>query len=391
MIAAAKSKPSPLKATSPPRQRVLIFRIGSLGDTCVAIPTLHLIRRRFATAEIKVLTNFPVGGGAKAAPLQAVLGQSGLVDGYFAYPLGLKSWRAIQRLHREIRQWRPDCVINLMPRRSRGQLLRDVLFFRLVLGIPKTVGFSLSGNTQKNIKHSLQPLYEPEAKRLLRNLAVLGDIDLESENAWDLHLQNMELERARRLLENWPGVSRYIACSIGTKWDSNDWGQDRWEQWAAAASRRFPGHGLALIGAGIEAERSDLLAQKWQGPVLNLCGMLSPRESAAVLQAARCYVGHDSGPMHLAAAVATPCVAIFSARGWPGIWFPHGTRHQVIYHQTECAGCRLEVCVKQQKKCIRSITVEEVIEAMQRIFATEVTCAGHEERCVNVIFSGLAN
>ena len=45
------------------------------------------------------------------------------------------------------------------------------------------------------------------------------------------------------------------------------------------------------------------------------------------------------GPMHLAAAVGTPCVAIFAARNIPRQWFPYGAHHRILYHRVECAGC----------------------------------------------------
>jgi len=79
-----------------------------------------------------------------------------------------------------------------------------------------------------------------------------------------------------------------------------------------------------------------------------------------VLTHARMYLGHDSGPMHLAAAVGTPCVAVFSSRSLPGEWFPYGDQHRVLYRSISCQGCRLEVCIERQKACIRSITVDEV-------------------------------
>lgn len=350
-------------------RRVLVFRIGSLGDTCVAIPAFRLIRSCFAKAEIRVLTNFPVADGVKAPPLASIIGPSGLVDGYIEYPLGLKRWNDALHLRKMIRQWQPDIVINLMPVRSRGQQIRDFLFFRGFLGISASFGFSLARIAQEHLWIEKEQLFEPEAQRLLRNLAPLGAMDLGDETVWDLGLQETEIERAKEKLRNWPGASGFIACSVGAKWDSKDWGQDRWEDWAEEASKRFPGHGLVLIGAAVELERSASVARRWCGPTLNLCGLMAPRESAAIIRYAKCMVGHDSGPMHLAAAVTTPCVAIFSAQDKQGVWFPHGKHHQVLYHKTECAGCRLEVCAVHGKKCMRSITVNEVIHAMQKVLA----------------------
>jgi len=118
-----------------------------------------------------------------------------------------------------------------------------------------------------------------------------------------------------------------------------------------------------------EFDRSERLAKRWRGPVLNVCGRLSPRESAALIGKAIAFVGHDSGPMHLAASVGTPCVAIFSAQDKPGVWFPFGTRNRVLYHQTDCYGCLLQVCIARKKECIRSITVEQVVNALVEVAA----------------------
>jgi ADP-heptose:LPS heptosyltransferase len=71
--------------------------------------------------------------------------------------------------------------------------------------------------------------------------------------------------------------------------------------------------------------------------------------------------------MHLAAAVGTRCVAIFSSQNLPGEWFPYGTGHKVIYRDIECKGCRLVVCEARQKACIRSITVDEVLQAVLEV------------------------
>jgi ADP-heptose:LPS heptosyltransferase len=98
--------------------------------------------------------------------------------------------------------------------------------------------------------------------------------------------------------------------------------------------------------------------------VVNLCGKLTPRQSAAALARVEIFLGHDSGPMHLAAAVGTPCVAVFAARNLPRQWFPVGSQHRVVYHRVECAGCGLETCIEQGKKCLVSIGVEEVFRVV---------------------------
>lgn len=128
--------------------------------------------------------------------------------------------------------------------------------------------------------------------------------------------------------------------------------------------KRDDGLGLLLVGSPEEAALSAEAAAEWRGPVINLCGVTNPRETAALLERAELFVGHDSGPMHLAAAMGTRCVAVFSARQQPRIWFPYGDGHRVIFHHMPCEGCRLERCVEFQKQCITSVRVEEMYTAV---------------------------
>jgi ADP-heptose:LPS heptosyltransferase len=202
--------------------------------------------------------------------------------------------------------------------------------------------------------------YESEASRLMRCIRALGDADLEDPANWDLALTTEEIRKRESVLATWRGGEYFIAVSIGTKADAKDWGERNWQVLLERISRFDPNLGLVMIGASDEKDASDRAARSWRGPALNLCGMLSTRESAAVIGRANSFVGHDSGPMHLAAALGVPCTAVFSARNKPGVWFPFGVQSRVIYHQTECFGCELVECKIHQKKCITSISVDEV-------------------------------
>jgi ADP-heptose:LPS heptosyltransferase len=71
--------------------------------------------------------------------------------------------------------------------------------------------------------------------------------------------------------------------------------------------------------------------------------------------------------MHLAASVGVPCVIAFSAAGLPGVWYPVGQQHQVVYHQTSCRGCKLETCILEACSCLTSITVAEMAAVVGRV------------------------
>lgn len=364
-------------------RRVLIYRLGSLGDMAIAIPALRLVQRAFPHAQRRLVTNVPVH--AKAPAAAAVLNGSGLVSGYFRYVAGTRSPWELGRLGVQLRLWRPDVVVYLAAARGVAAAKRDVRFFRLC-GAKRIIGAPLAEALQGNFygddpgsEPARSRLFagdlEPEAARLTRCLAELGNPALERLESWSLDLAAAERQRAVDAIGPDLAKGRPLAVSIGTKVQAKDWGAANWQALLARVAPMVPGRGLLLLGAPDEAEASEFAAQGWRaaggGPAVNLCGQLSPRESAAALELSSLFLGHDSGPMHLAASVGTPVVAVFAARNIPRQWFPAGQGNEVVYHQVECWGCGLETCVEQQKKCLLSIGVDEVAAAVERVLARE--------------------
>lgn len=350
-----------------PAKRVLIYRLGSLGDTVVALPALHLVARAFPQAERRMLTNFPVN--VKAPPAAAILDNSGLVQDYFRYSMGTRNLGELLALWWQLLCWRPEALVYIGGARGVKSARRDATFFRLC-GIRRLIGVPVTEDMQQNRWQEQEAALEPEGERLVRNLAELGDVRLDDPKNWDLRLTGEEHARAKEALSP-AGEFPVLAVSIGTKVQAKDWGRDNWRALLGELATRYPSYALTLSGSLEESEASEFAAEGWRsrstGPVINLCGKLTPRESAAVFARARLFVGHDSGPMHLAAAVQTPCVAIFAARNRPREWFPYGKVHRVLYHRTDCWGCGLETCIVERKKCITSIRVEEVLHQIQAL------------------------
>jgi len=356
-------------------RRVLVYRIGSLGDTVVALPALHLIARAFPDATRLMLTNFPVNVKAPAAA--AILGESGLIHGYLRYVVGTRSLKELAKLWWSIVRFRPQVLIYLGPARGIAAAKRDSHFFRMC-GIFQQIGIPLTEAMQRNLFQAATAALEPECERLVRNLSALGDGKLSSPEAWDLHLTEQERSRACELLgleaAAKPARPIVVVCA-GSKWQSKDWGVANWQQLVSRMARENPDRTLVLIGAPEERALSESVAQAWHQEVqasglenraINLCGITTPRETAACLERAQLFIGHDSGPMHLAAAVGTPCLAIFAAINLPRVWFPYGPGHRVVYHSVECAGCGLETCIVEKKRCLTSVSVDEVESSVQK-------------------------
>jgi heptosyltransferase-3 len=346
-------------------ERVLIYRLGSLGDTVVALPALHLIERAFPHAHRIYLTNIPIQ--SKAPPAEAILRDSGLVHGYMAYPVGTRSPRELISLASQIHRFAPQVVVYLMAPRGEPAVRRDAWFFRLC-GVRQIIGLPFA-NLAENRFDPASGLWESEASRLLRCIRPLGTSDVSDLSNWDLRLTAAEWSRASQELaplQNTP----FILVAIGGKIQVTDWGTDNWRSLLQRLTQQLPDHALVMAGAQEDHAASELASFPWQGKVLNLSGRLSPRETAAVAARAALFLGRDSGPKFLAAIQGVPCAIVYSARNPPGVWFPPGAGHRNLYRTVDCARCGLETCVEQQKKCIAGITVDEMLVAAMEAFKT---------------------
>lgn len=355
-------------------KRIVVYRIGSLGDTLVALPAFHLVRQVFPEARITLLTNVPVN--AKAAPMEGILGNTNLYDDILRYPTSLRSVSRLLDLRKTLAAGRYDCLIYLTePKGGILTSIRDRIFFALC-GIPRIIGIPYSGRKLRPVQLPDSERFASETMRVLECVRGLGPVDLRDPKWWDLQLTNEETGEAEAVLRNHAISGPFLAASLGSKIQPNDWEQHNWMRLAECLAADFPGLSLVLLGAAEERERSEQLLGIWRGPKANLCGATSPRCSAAILRGAATMVCHDSGPMHLAATMGVPCVAIFSARNPPGVWYPRGDGHTVLYHRTPCWGCKLTMCVEQKKACILSISVEEVHAAVRQQLARRGIHAG---------------
>ena len=312
------------------KKPIVIYRLGSLGDTIVALPCFHAITRAHPGAERVVLTNFPVS--AKAAPLEGILGGSGLMDRAMAYPVGTRSLKALWALRGELRALGADTLYYLTPARGLAAAWRDWLFFKLC-GFRHIVGTPLTAELQANRIVNAQGDIERECLRLARCLHALGPIPVDDRGHWSLGLSTAERDRASACIAPLQG-QRFMAINMGGKVAPKDWGEANWAVLLTALGRAHPGMGLLVVGAQEDSDRAQRVTRGWPGPVVDACGRLSPRESAAAMSGAALFIGHDSGPMHLAATVGVPCVGLFGGYNQPVVWHPHGKQHRVIHRMS---------------------------------------------------------
>jgi asparagine synthase (glutamine-hydrolysing) len=348
------------KAFESPRsmESILVYRTGQLGDTVCAIPALKALRENFGPCKLVLLSDIHPGTAHPKA--HEVLLEFGLIDDSLVYdPHNIFSPAMALSLRRQILQRHIRRAIYLAPRhRGPLQRLRDLLFFKSC-GIKHLHGLQLFKNENRGFAG------QHEAQRLLDVLR-RESLTVPEEPSFNLTLPE---EARQKIDQHWTGMGldrkKVIAIGPGSKMPVKRWGVENYREVGTRLIERYSVH-LLLLGGKDEEETAEELHNAWGNHCTNLTGKTSYAESGEILRRSAFYLGNDSGAMHLAAAVGTRCVAIFSARDAVGSWYPYGKQHIVLRKEVECQGCLLTECVEQKMKCIKNISVEEVLAACER-------------------------
>ncbi len=341
------------------------------------MPAILEVKKRFQCHRFVLLTNRQTDDGKNRVSSWDVLGPIGWFDEVIVYAPGGTVREMAKNglsLARTIRKLSPEHIFNLSPKRSRWQAFRDFFYFRHLASHkasyygPPWRSFLFSAPHPEG-EPCRTDRCEPEWKTLLR---IAGG--REPDSGFRLAVPECKREGFQRLAavkgilaRRGEKEKRLLAIGPGSRMPAKKWPVKNFCELGKLLLRKFPQLHLLVLGASEDEETGRELCQAWGERACNLAGKLSIYGSAAALERCAGFIGNDSGTMHLAAMVGTPCVALFSARDRPGKWAPYGDNHIILRHATQCAGCMLEECVTHRGLCLSMITVAQVLEAAQKI------------------------
>jgi 3-deoxy-D-manno-octulosonic-acid transferase/heptosyltransferase-1 len=151
----------------------------------------------------------------------------------------------------------------------------------------------------------------------------------------------------------------FVAVSPVALWETKLWSN---HQFAGLCDRMIRDMKVPVVFTGSEKKAVEGIQSLMTMPSVNLAGRTTLRDLACLYRRASLLITTDSGPMHLAAAMGTPVVALFGPTD-PLRTGPYGKGHRVVRRVLPCSPCFLKTCESQQ--CMRDITVEEVFEAVK--------------------------
>ncbi|MGH7894753.1 MAG: glycosyltransferase family 9 protein [Candidatus Binatia bacterium] len=344
-------------------RRMLIYRCGALGDTIVALPAMLAVRDTFSAVELVLMT---ANEGDAVVWTDEVLRDFGWFTRVVTYRAHeLASVRGLLGVLARVRAVRPDVVVYLGSDHNSGlRVLRDRLFFALA-GARRFVAARSAKVTFLGRLRRERREYPHEVDRLLdavrRAGAKVGVARFELPLG-PAHAERVSMLLAASGLDQATSPGRpLVAMCPGSKQSAKRWPLERYAEVGARLIAEG-GVDVAIIGGPDEARAAEIVARGWPaGRWTVLAGRLSVLESAEALRRTALYVGNDTGAMHLAAAVGTPCVAVFAAREPGRSWHPYGEGHVVLRRdEVPCANCYLSECTIEGLRCLTAITVEDV-------------------------------
>ncbi len=119
---------------------------------------------------------------------------------------------------------------------------------------------------------------------------------------------------------------------------------------------------IVLIGKGNDDIDFHNIHERLNFNYLNTIGKLSIRKLAALLERCTVLISCDSGPVHVATAVGTPCIVLFSGTNNLKQWGPFNNNvNRVIYKDVECSPCEMRICPRNTHLCMDQIKLEDVL------------------------------
>jgi heptosyltransferase-3 len=205
-----------------------------------------------------------------------------------------------------------------------------------------------------------------------QNLAALRALGIEALNPRLQFFWNEEVEQRVRDLLASLGLAggRFAVMHPGAGWRFKCWTPGGYARVIEFFKEEW-GLTTVLTGTKVPHEQELLAAvhQECRAAPVDLAGRLSLKELGALISKARLFFGMDSAPMHLAAAVNTPAVALFGPSGVFN-WGPWGEGHLVINKDWDCLPCGQDGCEGGKiSRCLVELTPAEVLARMAQHFS----------------------
>ena len=319
--------------------KVLVVKLSSMGDVLHALPTVAAIREQTG-AEIHWAVHPSFAGVVRMFPC---------VDHIIEIPRhgNLADHRRTVRILRENAY---DLVVDLQG------LFKSAIVARFARA-PRRVGPPFHREFSRLFYNAVPRLVRPRRHAIEECLDVLSVLGLARPETPTFPIRTPEIQLPE-------GDAFRVAIAPLSRWETKNWPLERFAETARLLHEARHAE-LHILGGAGDRETAETLRSLAGVPMRNHCGEFDIAHSCGLLRRMDCLLTNDSGPMHLAAAVGTPCVALFGPTS-PTRTGPYGPIHTILRTDV-CKPCRKRECRRHNHACMLSITPEMAADAVLRI------------------------
>jgi len=344
-------------------RRALVIKLRHHGDVLLTSPVFTVLKNHAPHAEIDALVYAET---QEMLSLHPAISELHVIDRSWKKQGVISHLRHEFRLLRNLQARQYDLVIHLTEN-PRGAWLAHRL------GARYTVARDYGAKRGRLWRAGFTHLYRVPARRHtvemhLDALRRLGIYPREDERALTL-VPGDEAEQsiAASLLTHGLASHGFIHVHPTSRWLFKCWDADKFA--ALLNTLLDAGERIVLTAAPNDAERQYLsqITAQLRKPVVDLSGLLNLKQLAALTAQAKCFIGVDSVPMHIAAAMQTPCVTLFGPSG-DMEWGPWMVTARVLTSDHSCRPCGMDGCAGSKvSECLTSIPVERVLRAVHEV------------------------
>jgi predicted lipopolysaccharide heptosyltransferase III len=332
-------------------RQILVIKLRYIGDVLLCTPVIESLKRSLPQASITMLVN---------AGTEEVLSHNPYLHDVVVVPQN-KDWRRQTDLILRLRSKRFDLALDLTDG-DRSAILG------FLSGASYRVGFNSENRWRGVLYHRVVKADRHGMHAVNYHLEMLQDIGCKLDHHGPrLYPSDHDRSVADRGLfdKGLPKNSPFAVIHPGSRWWFKSWPPEKFSDLAKRIHGSL-GYSVIVVGGPKDVKAADEIVLACGSWVKSLAGQISLLQLAALVQRALLFVGNDAGPMHIAAAMGTPVVALFGPTD-PQVWGPWGAGHEVIWKQMDCNPCWQSDCQRGELNCMRQITVDEVWQAVTRI------------------------
>jgi len=329
--------------------RILVIKFSAVGDAILAIPSLKALKKKYPASQLVCLAGVGAAEVLERCPFIDEL----LVCDFKGKD---KGWRGFVRLARKLLARRFDCVVDLQ-NNKKSHLLSYATMSPHRYGYDNGKFSFLLNHRIKGAKDLLAPVEH--------QFRVLGMMDVAYDaETLDLWPSAEDGAFADHFLKGHAADGKpVIGINIGAspRWESKRWIASRFARLCDALEER--GCRVVLTGAASDAAFAKKILETAKSRPACAVAQTTIMQLAALIGRCQVYVTGDSAPMHVAAAMHVPFVALFGPTD-PRRHLPSGARCVAL--QKGCRPCYRDTCAKKTHPCMKGILVEDVLAAVEQ-------------------------